>query len=328
MLMTWKCCLLGLPYGGAKGGVRCDPRILSTRELERITRRFASELLPIVGAERDIPAPDMGTGEREMAWFMDTYSQQVGYSVPAVVTGKPPVLGGVEGRQAATGLGVVEVAQAVLEDRDENLEGRRVVVQGFGNVGRVVALELHRRGAIVVGLSDISGGLADPDGIDVPAVAAWVDSASPLGLYPEADQLDSAAVLELPCDLLIPAAMERQITAANADRISCRLIVEAANGPTDSQVEPLLRDRGIAIVPDILASAGGVTVSYFEWVQGLQRLLWDEDELRQKLRDCLRSAWAEVSRAAEERDVDWRTAALTVAVGRLAEAARLRAIYP
>jgi len=328
MLMTWKCCLLGLPYGGAKGGVRCDPHLHSTRELESITRRFASELIPVLGAERDIPAPDMGTGEREMAWFMDTYSQQVGHAVPAVVTGTSVVLGGVDGRQAATGLGVVEVAEAALEHLDERLEGQKVAIQGFGNVGRVVALELHRRGARVVGLSDLSGGLADPAGIDVPALAAWVDGSGPLGAYPEADHLSNEEVLELPCDILIPAAVERQITVANADRISCRLIVEAANGPTDSAVEPLLAERGIVIVPDILASAGGVTVSYFEWVQGLQRLLWDEQELRRRLRHFLRAAWDKVAQTAEEHDLDWRTAALTVAVSRLASAAELRAIYP
>ena len=326
--MTWKCALLGLPYGGAKGGVRCDPNHLSDDELERITRRYASELIPIIGPDRDIPAPDMGTGEREMAWFYDTYSQMMGHAVPEIVTGKPPVLGGTEARKAATGLGVVYVAEAVGERTGHPLREQRVVVQGFCNVGGTAALELHAIGAKVVAVSDYTGGIRADDGLDVPAVHAWVEEHRTLEGCPLGDPVGRAEVLEVPCDMLIPAALERQITEDNAKRLDCKTIVEAANGPTTPEAEAILAERGILVVPDVLANAGGVTVSYFEWVQDQQKYLWDLIEIQERLRRLLRGAFSQVAETATELGVDWRTAALSVAVKRVAEAARWRAIYP
>jgi len=326
--MTWKCALIGLPYGGAKGGVRCDPHVLSTPELERITRRYASELIPIIGPDRDIPAPDMGTGEREMAWFYDTYSQLMGHAVPEIVTGKPPVLGGTEARRPATGLGVVYVAEAVAERLGTPLREQRVVIQGFGNVGSVAALELEAIGATIVAVSDHTGGIVAEQGLDVRAVADYVAEHRTLEGCPHGDHVGRAEVLEVPCDMLIPAALERQITKENAPRLQCKTIVEAANGPTTPEAEAILAERGILVVPDVLANAGGVTVSYFEWVQDQQKFMWDMIEIQERLRRLLRGAFSRVAETAEKADVDWRTAALSVAVQRVAEAARLRAIYP
>lgn len=328
MWMTWKCALLGLPYGGAKGGVRCDPTTLSVGELERITRRYTAELIPVIGPDRDIPAPDMGTGEREMAWLYDTYSQAMGYSVPAVVTGKPVVLGGVEARQPATGLGCVYVIEAMLERLDWPMREQRFVVQGFGNVGRVAARELHAIGARVVGVSDVVGGIVDPDGLDIEDVAAWVDEHGGLAGYPHASPVGRAEILLTECDVLIPAALERQVTSENAGELQCRLLVEAANGPTTPEAEAILAARGIRVVPDVLANAGGVTVSYFEWVQDHQRFSWDGIELQERLRRMMRAAALKVWEGSEEHGVDLRTAALTVAVRRVADAGARRGIYP
>jgi glutamate dehydrogenase (NAD(P)+) len=328
MWMTWKCALLGLPYGGAKGGVRCSPNALSDGELERLTRRFAAELIPVIGPDRDIPAPDMATGEREMAWFMDTYSQQVGHSVPEIVTGKPAVLGGTIVRRAATGLGLVYVTEAVLERMDAQVAGQRVVVQGFGNVGETAAAELHERGATVVAVGDHTGGLVDPAGLDIPAIQEWVAAHRFLDGCPHGDSIGSRDVLEVPCDIVVPAALQGQITADNAPRLDCRMVVEGANGPTTPDAEAVLHARGILVVPDILANAGGVTVSYFEWVQDQQRFLWDPDETRLRLRQLLRGAVGRVADAAERTGAGWRTAALIEAVDRVAQAARLRGIYP
>src|SRR5919198_2079756 len=328
MWMSWKCALLGLPYGGAKGGVRCDPHELSVGELERITRRYAAELIPIIGPNRDIPAPDMGTGEREMAWFMDTYSQQVGHTVPEIVTGKPPVLGGTEARRPATGLGVVYVIEGTLERLRWPIRDQRVVIQGFGNVGATAAEELYAIGAKVVAVSDVRGGIVNPDGLDIPAVLAYKAEHHFVEAFPGADPVGRAEVLEVPCDILVPAALERQVTAENAPRLDCRLLVEAANGPTTPEAEDILAERGIQIVPDVPANAGGVTVSYFEWVQDQQKYLWDIIEIQERLRRQMRAALARVSDAAERLGVDWRTAALSVAIERVAQAAKLRAIYP
>jgi glutamate dehydrogenase (NAD(P)+) len=328
MWMTWKCALLELPYGGAKGGVRCTPRELSVGELERVTRRYATELLPIIGPDRDIPAPDMATGEREMAWFMDTYSQQMGHAVPEIVTGKPPVLGGTEARRPATGLGVVYVTEGVLERLGWPIREQRFVVQGFGNVGRVAARELHDLGAKVVAVSDAGGGVANPEGLDVPALERWVDEHGSVDGFAGGMAVGRTEVLEVECDVLIPAAIEQQITEENADRLRCRLVVEAANGPTTGEAEAMLAERGIRVVPDVLANAGGVCVSYFEWVQDIQRYSWDYIELQERLRRQLRAALAKVWVAAGELDCSWRTAALSVAVRRVAEAARLRGVYP
>ena len=328
MWMTLKCSLLGLPFGGAKGGVRCDPNRLSVSELERLTRRYASEIFPIIGPDSDIPAPDMATGEREMAWFMDTYSQQVGHPVPEIVTGKPLVLGGTEGRDIATGLGVVFVLEDVLRGLRRPVEGLRVVVQGLGKVGSVVVRELAARGARIVGVSDVSGGVVDPDGIDVEAVFAWVAEHDFLRGFPHGEHVSPTDVLEAPCDVLVPAAVERQITADNAEALDCELVVEAANGPTTPEADMVLARRGIEVVPDVLANAGGVTVSYFEWVQDQQKYSWNGEEIVARLRLQLQDAFARVVEARSRHGVDWRTAAQSVAIERVAEASRLRTIYP
>jgi glutamate dehydrogenase (NAD(P)+) len=328
MWMTLKCQLIGLPFGGAKGGVRCDPNRLSRAELERLTRRYASEIFPIIGPNRDIPAPDMATGEQEMAWFMDTYSQQVGYAVPEIVTGKPPLLGGIVGRQSATGLGAVYCTESVLERLGWSLPGLRIVVQGFGNVGAVIARELTDRGAKLVGISDVTGGVASPAGLDVDALVTWVGEHRFLRGFPGGDHVTREDALQIPCDILMPAALERQITVDNAADVDCRLIVEAANGPTTPQADRILADRGIQVVPDVIANAGGVTASYFEWAQDQQKYLWDSDEIAIRLRKQLRNGIERVFSTADRFDVDWRTAAQMVAIERFAAAARLRAIYP
>jgi glutamate dehydrogenase (NAD(P)+) len=328
MWMTYKCALLGLPFGGAKGGVRCDPNRLSTPELERLTRRYAAEIFPVIGPHQDIAAPDMATGESEMAWFMDTYSQQVGHSVPEIVTGKPVVLGGTAGRQAATGMGVVYCLEAALEHLGWSVADLRVAVQGTGNVGGVVARELHARGAAVVAVSDVTGGIHAPDGLDVPAVLAWVAEHRFLRGCPLGAPVGRRDVLEVPCDILIPAALEAQITAENAPRLACRLIAEAANGPTTPEADEILATRGIHVVPDVLANAGGVTVSYFEWVQDHQKYFWEEKDIAQRLERLMRAGLERVLEASAPRGVSWRTGALSVAVARVAEAMRLRATYP
>ena len=328
MWMTFKCALLGLPFGGAKGGVRCDPNRLSEDELERVTRRYASEIFPIIGPDSDIAAPDMATGEREMAWFMDTYSQQVGHPVPEIVTGKPMVLGGTEGRDIATGLGVVFVLEEVLRIRNERLEGLRVAVQGFGNVGAVVARELAARGATIVGVSDVTCGLIDPDGLDLGAVFTWVAEHDFLRGFPGAENVGRMDVLEAQCDVLVPAALESQITAENAERLDCQLVVEAANGPTTPEADEILARRSIPVIPDVLANAGGVTVSYFEWVQDQQKYSWSGEDIVARLRLQLQDAFGRVVEARDRHDIDWRTAAQSVAITRVAEASRLRTIYP
>ncbi len=328
MWMTWKCALLELPYGGAKGGVRCEPHELSAHEIERVTRRYAAELIPIIGPNQDIPAPDMGTGEREMAWFYDTYSQAAGYSVPEIVTGKPAVLGGTEGRQPATGLGAVYTIEALLERKGHSLADRRVVIQGFGNVGSVIARELHARGARVLAVSDVYGGIVDPTGLDIAAVTRWNNEHGRLEGFPDAEAIGRMELLELECDILIPAALERQITSENAPRLQCGLVVEAANGPTTPEAERVLAERGIALLPDVLVNAGGVTVSYYEWVQSHQKYAWDLVEIKDRLRLQMRTALGKVLDAADRLQTDYRTAALSVAIDRVAEAAKLRAVYP
>jgi glutamate dehydrogenase (NAD(P)+) len=328
MWMTFKCALLSLPFGGAKGGVRCDPNRLSEGELERLTRRYASEIFPVIGPDRDIPAPDIATGEREMAWFMDTYSQQVGHPVPEIVTGKPLVLGGTEGRDVATGLGVVFVIEDVLQERGEGVDGKRVVVQGAGKVGAVVARELANRGASVVGLSDVSGGVVDPDGLRLEDAFSWIAEHGFLRGFPGGDAVDRLEILETPCEILVPAAIEGQLTADNAEALSCTMVVEAANGPTTPAADEILAEREIEVVPDVLANGGGVTVSYFEWVQDQQKFAWRREEIVERLRDAMREAIGRVRAARVRHGVDWRTAAQAVAIERVAEASRLRTIYP
>jgi glutamate dehydrogenase (NAD(P)+) len=326
--MTLKSQLVGLPFGGAKGGVRCDPNRLSVGERERLIRRYASEIFPIIGPDRDVPAPDMATGEREMAWFMDTYSQQVGHSVPEIVTGKPVALGGTGSRRDATGLGVTFCIESVLEHLGWDLAGMTVAIQGYGNVGAVLARELCARGAVIVGVSDVTGAVASADGLDPAHLSAWIAEHGFLRGYPGASAIAGPEVLELPCDILVPAALERQLTAENATSIKCKLLVEAANGPTTPEADAILTSRGILIVPDVLANAGGVTVSYFEWVQDQQKYLWDDEAIVQRLRVQLRKATERVLAAAGRLEVDWRTAAQAVGIERLAQAERLRAIYP
>ena len=328
MWMTFKCALVGLPFGGAKGGVRCDPNRLSEGELERVTRRYASEIFPIIGPDRDIPAPDIATGEREMAWFMDTYSQQVGHPVPEIVTGKPLVLGGTEGRDIATGLGVVYCVEELMETVGEALDSQRVVVQGLGNVGGTVVRELVQRGATIVGVSDVTGGVVNPDGLDIPAVKEWLDEHRFLRDCPVGTAVGRQEILEQACDILIPAAVEQQITEDNADRIDARWVVEGANGPTTPEADEILASRDIEVLPDVLANAGGVTVSYFEWVQDQQKLAWQGAEVAARLRIQLDDAFARVRDAKDERGTDWRTAAQAVAIERVADASRLRTIYP
>jgi glutamate dehydrogenase (NAD(P)+) len=327
MWMTWKCALLRLPYGGAKGGVRCDPRSFSQNELERLTRRFTTELLPIIGPERDIPAPDMATDEQTMAWMMDTYSMQVGYAVPEIVTGKPLSVGGSVLRPEATGIGVVMVVAEAVRRQGWSLEGSACVVQGYGKVGGVAAHELALRGARVVGVSDIVGGIHDPRGLDLEAVDAWRAEHGGLAGF-EAEAVSNAELLELPCDILVLAATEEQVTGENAGRLDTRLVAEGANGPTTLEGDEILVSRGIPVLPDILTNAGGVAVSYFEWVQDLQRFFWDRDEIRSRLYDLMSDALDRVWTLAEAEGLSFRSAALVTSIREVAEALEARGIYP
>jgi glutamate dehydrogenase (NAD(P)+) len=326
--MTWKCALLQLPYGGAKGGIRVDAHTLSQRELERLTRRFTSELVRDIGPQSDIPAPDMATNEQTMAWIMDTYSMLKGYAVPEIVTGKPISLGGSLFRREATGAGVVMVAEQAGLRAGWELAGKACVVQGFGNVGGVAASELHDRGALVVGVSDISGGLHSEAGLDIPALHAYVEEHGSLEGYDLCDRITNEQLLELPCDVLVLAAREDQLHADNAPRVQAAMIVEGANGPTTLEADEIFRERGIPVVPDILANAGGVTVSYFEWVQDLGRLFWDRDEIRRKLADKMGNAFDRVYSVAAEKDVTLRQAAMVAAIREVAGALEARGVYP
>jgi glutamate dehydrogenase (NAD(P)+) len=328
MWMTWKCALLRLPYGGAKGGVRCSPRTLSDAELQRITRRFTTELVDIIGPQSDIPAPDMATNEQTMAWMMDTYSMQKGYAVPEVVTGKPISIGGSVFRQEATGVGVVMVIERACERLGWKLSAQRCVVQGFGNVGGVAVRELARHGASVVAVSDFTGGVFDEDGLDVAALHAWVRDHGSLAGYPDARHISNAELLELPCDVLVLAAREDQITEENAHRVEARLIAEGANGPTSIEADAILAERGITVLPDVLTNSGGVTVSYFEWVQDLGRLFWDRDEIRLRLAEKLSDAFDRVWALSEERGISLRGAALVAGIHEVAAALEARGIYP
>jgi glutamate dehydrogenase (NAD(P)+) len=326
--MTWKCALLRLPYGGAKGGVRCDPRSLSPGETERLTRRFTSELLPIIGPQEDIPAPDMATNEQTMAWMMDTYSMQRGYAVPEIVTGKPIAIGGSVFRQEATGAGVVMVLARACNRLGWPLAEQRCVVQGFGNVGSVAAHELHELGATVIGIADISGGMHAEAGLDVPALQAYAREHGSLEGNDSGRRISNEELLELDCDVLVLAAREDQITAENAGDVRARLIVEGANGPTSFEADEILRERGIPILPDILTNAGGVTVSYFEWVQDLGRIFWTRDEIRAKLAEKLSDAFDRVWDLSEARGVTLRQAALAAGIREVAAALDARGIFP
>jgi len=326
--MTWKCALLRLPYGGAKGGIRCDVRSLSLPELERLTRRFTSELVEVIGPQMDIPAPDMATNEQTMAWMMDTYSMLVGHAVPEVVTGKPISIGGSVFRREATGAGVVMCAERACLRLGMELAEQRCVVQGFGNVGGVAASELHDRGATVIAVSDISGGVHAPDGLDIPELHAYVAEHGSLEGYDRCERITNEQLLELPCDVLVVAAREDQLTGRNAANVHARLVVEGANGPTTLEADAILAERGIPVVPDILANAGGVTVSYFEWVQDLGRLFWDRDEIRGRLADKMTDAFDRVWSVATEKQITLRPAAMVAAIREVAGALEARGIYP
>jgi glutamate dehydrogenase (NAD(P)+) len=326
--MTWKCALLRLPYGGAKGGVRCNPRELSERELERLTRRYTSELRGVIGPQEDIPAPDMATNEQTMAWIMDTYSMQVGYAVPEIVTGKPIALGGSLFRHEATGAGVVMVIERACHRLGWNLAEQRCVIQGFGNVGGIAAQELEAKGATVVAVSDISGGIYSPEGLDLDDVRTWVADHATLEGYLNVQHVSNSELLELPCDILVLAALEGQLTGENARRIDTKLVVEGANGPTTIEGDAVLAERGIPVLPDVLTNAGGVTVSYFEWVQDLGRLFWTRDEIRARLADKLADAFDRVWALADEKSISLRQAALVAGINEVAAALKARGIYP
>lgn len=329
MWMTWKCALAGIPYGGAKGGVIVDPRTLSPRELESLTRRYAAELIPLISPHADIPAPDMGTNSQTMAWIMDTYSMTVGYSVPAIVTGKPLNIGGSQGRNEATGRGVILcMIEALKRQGSVRPEDVRVVVQGFGNVGANAAAYAHSLGYKVIGVADVTGGIYNANGLDISAMRNYVAEHGDLGGYAEGDSMTNGELLTMPCDVLIPAAMEGQITQHNADRIQAKLIVEGANGPTTPEADDILNDRGVFVVPDILANAGGVVVSYFEWVQDLQAFFWDEEEVYRQLQRAMVRSYYATENVADEYGVDMRTAAQLYAIRRVADAVATRGFYP
>jgi len=328
MWMTWKCALLRLPYGGAKGGVRCNPRELSDAEVERVTRRFTSELIDIIGPKTDIPAPDMATNEQTMAWMMDTYSVQRGYAVPEIVTGKPISIGGSIFRHEATGVGVVMVIDRACERLGWKIADQRCVVQGFGNVGGVAAADLAARGAAVIAVSDHSGGIVDEDGLDVVAVLAWVAEHGLLADYPDGRHVTNAELLELSCDVLVLAAREDQLTHENAGRVDARLIAEGANGPTSIEADAILAERGIPILPDVLTNAGGVTVSYFEWVQDLGRIFWDREEIRVRLAEKLGDAFDRVWVLSAEHGITLRGAALVAGIREVARALEARGLFP
>ncbi len=328
MWMTWKCAVIGMPYGGAKGGVACDPKAMSLRELERMTRRYAFEIADIIGPDKDIPAPDVYTNPQVMAWIMDTYSMKSGYSVPSVVTGKPLAVGGSEGREEATGRGCVFVTLAAMEKLNMPVEGARVAVEGFGNAASVVAALMQEAGAKVIGVSDSRDAIYNEQGLDIPEVRRVKAREQTVAAYPEAQQIKHAELLELECDVLIPAALEGVLTQDNAPRVRARLIAEVANGPTTPDADQIFKDRGIPVIPDILANAGGVTVSYFEWVQGLDQYFWTETAVNSRLQEfmvkALEAVWAEHLRL----ELTLRQAATALAVKRVAEAIRVRGIYP
>jgi glutamate dehydrogenase (NAD(P)+) len=327
MWMTWKCSLVGLPLGGAKGGIACDPAELSRNELQSMTRRFTAEILNFIGPEVDVPAPDMGTNEQVMAWIMDTYSQHRGHAVPEIVTGKPVAIGGTLGRRDATGLGVVYMIIEAAKHLGIEVAGLTAVVQGFGNVGSVAARELTKIGVKVIGVSDRTGGFVDANGLPIEKLLEVANKNHSLEGCPYGDKITNPELLELKCDVLVPAAMEMQITQANAARIACRILAEGANGPTTPEADAILRGKDIFIIPDILANAGGVTVSYFEWVQDLQNFFWTEDEVNKKLRDILVKAFHEVLDMSRKQSVDMRLAALMIGIDRVVKAMLWRGLY-
>jgi glutamate dehydrogenase (NAD(P)+) len=328
MLMSWKCSLMGLPYGGAKGGVRCDPRQMSRQELENLTRRYTAEIILLIGPDLDIPAPDMGTDEQTMAWMMDTYSMTQGRTVPGVVTGKPLIVGGSAGRREATGRGIVFTLYQAAKQLGQQLRGKRIVVQGFGNVGSVAARILWRDGCTIAGISDVKGAIWNPNGIDIRLLETHVAEAGTVIGFPGTDTIPGSDLLSQPCDVLIPAAVGSVIRADNADRIKATIVAEGANAPTTPEADVILRDRGVTVIPDILANAGGVVVSYFEWVQGLQYYFWRESEITARLQELMTRAFNRVWALASKEGTDLRTAALMEGVRRVAEGYKIRGLYP
>ncbi|MEX1094104.1 MAG: Glu/Leu/Phe/Val dehydrogenase [Acidimicrobiia bacterium] len=328
MWMTWKCAIVGVPFGGAKGGVRVDPMGLSRSELQRVTRRFTMEIIHVIGPEKDIPAPDLGTNEQVMAWLMDTYSQHVGHAVPAVVTGKPPALGGSVARREATGRGLMFLLPQAAAVRDIDPDNVTTAIHGFGNVGRYAAVAGEQMGAKIVAVSDISGAIYNPDGLNVAAATKWVDENRFLEGFPDADFIEGNKVFELPVDVLVPAAIQGVVTADNANDIQAKIIIEGANNPTTLAADRMLRARDVLLVPDILANAGGVTVSYFEWVQDVQKYFWTENEIVGRLREIMVRAFDDVHTIANSEGVDMRTAALIKGIRRVADAKLVRGVFP
>jgi glutamate dehydrogenase (NAD(P)+) len=328
MWMTWKCALTGIPFGGAKGGIACDPKTMSLHELERMTRRYASEIVTEIGPDVDIPAPDVGTNARTMSWLFDSYSMNKGRSVLGVVTGKPLVIGGSLGREEATSSGALFCVREALKKLDRSFEGLTCVVQGFGNVGSYLALFLHAQGARVVGLSDSTVALVDEGGIDVPAAFAWKQERGTLRDLPHAAEVEAAELLELECDLLAPCALEQVITGENAGDVHASIICEGANGPLTPEADEILEEKGVLILPDVLANAGGVVVSYFEWVQGLQQYFWKEHEVTTRLDEIMTQAFDEVWHVHETRRLPMRLSAYGLAVQRVADATVTRGLYP
>ena len=328
MWMSWKCALVGLPYGGAKGGICCDPATMSRGEIEGMTRRFTQEILPLIGPDVDIMAPDLGTNEQTMAWIMDTYSMHAGHAVPGIVTGKPVTIGGSLGRREATGRGVFYSVQEVLTLLGMPLQNARVVVQGFGNVGSVCASLLWMTGAKVLAVSDIKGGVYNARGLDIEALRRHVDTTGSVTGFAESEPVTNEELLTLECDVLIPAAVERQITGANAGRLRCRVLAEGANGPTTPEADAILDEAGVFIIPDVLCNAGGVIVSYFEWVQDLQNYFWTEDEVNSRLREILSRAFRRVHEIHVRERLPMRLAALSLGVRKVAEAKTLRGLFP
>jgi glutamate dehydrogenase (NAD(P)+) len=325
--MTWKCAVVNVPFGGAKGGVICDPWQMSQGELERLTRRYASELIDIIGPEKDVPAPDMNTNEQTMAWIMDTYSMHARHTVNAVVTGKPVALGGSQGRREATGRGILFVVNEAVKKFQMTPPTTRIVVQGSGNVGGIGAQLMHEAGYKVIAISDMHGGIYNPAGINIPDALEHLRATRSFEEYPNAERVTNAELLEIECDVLVPAATENQINSQNAERINCKVLAEGANGPTTAAADAILQRKGIFVIPDILANAGGVTVSYFEWVQDRMGYFWKEDVVNERLQDVMVASFNELVKFAEKHNVDTRTAAYMLAIDRVAYDTRMRGIY-
>jgi glutamate dehydrogenase (NAD(P)+) len=325
--MTWKCAVVNVPFGGGKGGVICDPHQMSIGELERLTRRYAAELIDFIGPEKDVPAPDMNTNEQTMAWIMDTYSMHARHTVNAVVTGKPVDLGGSKGRREATGRGILFVVNEAIKRFGMTPPQTRVVVQGSGNVGGIGAELMHEAGYKVVAISDVNGGIYNPEGIDIPAALKHLYATRSFDDYPNVERVSNKALLEIECDVLVPAATEHQITSENADRIKCKILAEGANGPTTAAADKVLQQKGIFVIPDILANAGGVTVSYFEWVQDRMGYFWKEEVVIERLQDIMVASFNELVKYADRHGVDTRTAAYMLAIDRVAYDTRMRGIY-